>query len=394
MIKELLNQNIQSFIQENLNIPITQLALKKNPFSEVDYKLILNQIESKNKCKTKLPTWFSSENIIFPAKLSIEQTSSEIAAIYKSNLLNINSLIDITGGFGIDAYYFAKKIKKVTYLEQQEELSKIVSHNYKVLNANNIECFNTDGLEFLLQNNPKVDAIFIDPARRDENAKKVFLWEDCTPNIIANMDKYFEFTNLILIKTSPLFDLTLGIQTLKNVKEIHIVAIENEVKEILWLLEKGFNSTAKTFAINIKKDKLDVLQSQELSPEIEYSLPLKYLYEPNAALMKMADFKTIAHQFKVKKLHPNSHLFTSNELVEFKGRTFEISENIEYRKNTINSIIKGKKLNISTRNFPVTVENIKKQFQIKDGGDVYCFFTTLLNNEKNVLLCKKINELG
>ena len=208
MPNPVLNSKIQSFIQDNLNVPVAQLALKKNPFPEVDYKLILNQIESKIKCKTKLPTWFATENIIFPAKLSIEQTSSEIAAEYKSKLLNVNTLIDITGGFGVDAFYFAKNVKNVTYIEQQEELATIVSHNYKVLNTNNIECFHGDGLKYLIENNFKIYAIYIDPARRDENAKKVFLWEECRPNIIANKNKYFEYANFILIKTSPLFDIT------------------------------------------------------------------------------------------------------------------------------------------------------------------------------------------
>jgi len=391
MPNPLLTPNIQQFIQENLNVPVSQLAFKKNPFPEVDYKLIVTQIESKNKCKTKLPTWFATKNIIFPAKLSVEQTSSEIAADYKSKLLNINTLIDITGGFGVDVFYFAKQINKVIYVEKQNDLVELVTHNFNELNCKNISCFSGDGLEFLIENKPKVDAIFIDPARRNESANKVFLWEDCTPNIIENKEKYFEFSNLILIKTSPLFDISLGIETLKNVKEIHIVAVENEVKELLWLLEKNHQKKPKIFAVNIKKDQQDKLESIEYQESIEYHLPQKYLYEPNASLMKMGDFKTISNHFKLKKLHPNTHLFTSDELVEFMGRVFEIEHNIPYRKNTINQYVMNKKMNITVRNFPETVNEIKQKFKIKDGGEVYCFFTTLLNNEKNVLLCKKIN---
>jgi 16S rRNA G966 N2-methylase RsmD len=390
-IFKILNPKIQQFIQEHLNSNLQQLALKKNPFPEVDYKIILNQIETKNKSKYKLPTWFETQNIIFPSKLSIEQTSSEITANYKSKLLKINSLIDITGGFGIDAFYISKNIKKVIYVEKQEELSKIVQHNYKTLNALNIECYLDDGLEFLIKNQPKVDAIYLDPARRNENANKVFLWEDCTPNILENKEKYFEFANIIMVKTSPLFDLTLGIETLKNVKEIHIVAVDNEVKELLWILEKNHTSKPKIFAVNLKKNQEDILESIDYKNEIEYALPLKYLYEPNASLMKMGDFKTIAHYFNLKKLHQHSHLFTSDYLIDFMGRTFEIESIVPYNKNIINQTLKGKKTNVTTRNFPETVAEIKQKFNLKDGGDSYCFFTTLLNNEKNVLLCKKIN---
>jgi 16S rRNA G966 N2-methylase RsmD len=384
-----LNPQIQQFIQEHLNSNLQQLALKKNLFPEVDYKIILNQIETKNKSKKKLPTWFETKNIIFPSKLSLEQTSSEITAKYKSKILNIKSLIDVTGGFGIDAFYFSKNIEKVIYVEKQEDLVAIVNHNFNILNAKNINCFHGDGLEFLSINHPKMDVIYLDPARRNENANKVFLWEDCTPNIIENKEKYFEYTNLIMVKTSPLFDLKLGIETLKNVKEIHIVAVENEVKELIWILEKNHNFHPKIFAVNLKKNKEDILESIDYKNEIEYSQPLKYLYEPNASLMKMGNFKTIAHYFNLKKLHQHSHLFTSDELVNFMGRIFEIKSIIPYNKNTINQTLKGKKVNITTRNFPETVLEIKQKFNLKDGGDSYCFFTTLLNNEKNVLLCKK-----
>ncbi|MFY7810245.1 MAG: THUMP-like domain-containing protein [Flavobacterium sp.] len=390
-IFNLLSPNIQQFIDKHLNYNLQQLALKKNPFPEIDFKLILNQIETKNKSKNKLPTWYNTQNILFPSKLSIEQTSSEITANYKSKLLNINSLVDITGGFGIDAFYFSKKIEKVFYVEKQEDLVTIVKHNYVQLNALNIECYLDDGLEFLDKNQLKVDAIYIDPARRNENINKVFLWEDCTPNIIENKEKYFDYANVLMVKTSPLFDINLGIKILKNVKEIHIVGIENEVKELLWILEKNYISKPKIFAVNIKKNQEDILESIDYNNEIEYSQPLKYLYEPNASLMKMGNFKTIAHSFNLKKLQINSHLFTSNELIEFMGRIFEIETIIPYNKNIINQTLKGKKVNITTRNFPETVAEIKQKFNLKDGGEDYCFFTTLLNNEKNVLLCKKIN---
>ena len=232
---KLLNSEVQEFINANLNTNIIQLALTKNPFKEIEYTSIINQIESKQKAKEKLPLWFNTTNIIFPSKISIEQTSSEKTAEYKSKIISGTSLIDLSGGFGIDDYYFSKKIKSVTHCEINSELSEIVAYNLKILNAHNITCINQNSTDYLKENSIFFDWIYIDPSRRNEKKGKVFMFEDCEPNVPNLLPLYFSRSNNILIKTAPLLDLQAGIEELKHVKKIHIVAVKNEVKELFRL---------------------------------------------------------------------------------------------------------------------------------------------------------------
>ena len=392
IISVLLSHEIQTYIQQNAGMDVNKLALQKNPFPEIDFKVILNQIEARTKSKDKLPTWFNSQNIVFPSKISIEQTSSEITAQYKSQLITGNSLIDLTGGFGVDDYYFSQKIKQVIHCEINTELSEIVQHNFEQLNCTNITCYSGDSKDFLSKNNTKFDWIYIDPSRRNDAKGKVFMLKDCLPNVPDLLDSYFNYSDRILIKTAPILDIASGLSELKNVKEIHIVAVENEVKELLWIIKKGFENTIEIKAINITKTKSYSFNFEyNFDYEPNYSLPQKYLYEPNSAIMKSGGFDAICGQFPLFKLHKNSHLYTSNELIDFPGRIFEILQSFDYNKKSMKDFLEQKKANITTRNFPETVENIRKKWKIKDGGDDYCFFTTNQNNDKIVLLCAKLN---
>lgn len=389
-INQLLNIEIQNFIQENLSIDSRNLALKKNPFPAVPYSEIINQIVTKKKSKDKLLTWFLCKNIIYPEKISIEQTSSEITAQYKSNLISGKNLIDCTGGFGIDDYYFAKNFTTVIHCETNKTLSEIVKHNYNQLGINNINCICGDSTEILKKINQRFDAIYIDPSRRNETKDRVFMLKDCLPNVVELQEFYYQFTDTILIKTSPILDLHAGLLELKNVAEIHIVAVDNEVKELLWKIKKSFNESAKIVAINLEKEKQTITKIESSkSYSAHYSLPKKHLYEPNASLMKSGRFEAISELFSVEKLHQHSHLYTSDNLIDFPGRKFQIKEIIPFQKKEILQHIQGKKINVSSRNFPIKPEEIKKKYKIIDGGDTYAFFTTNLKNEKIVLLCTK-----
>lgn len=389
----LLESRIQEFIHQKTGTDISKLALQKNPFPELDYKILLNQIESRSKCREKLPTWFNTNGIIYPAKLSIEQTSSEVTANYKSLLASGNSLIDLTGGFGIDDYYFSKKLSKVVHCEINDELSEIVKHNFRQLQCSNIICIPGDSHSTLLNLDEKFDWIYIDPSRRNDAKGKVFMLKDCLPNVPDLLEDYFRFSNQIMIKTAPILDISAGLSELKNVKKIHIVAVDNEVKELLWIVEKNHSGSVEIITVNITKTRSDsfnfILDSDS---EPNYSLPKKYLYEPNSAIMKSGGFDEICNQFEVSKLHKNSHLYTSDELIAFPGRVFEIDNYLDYSKKPMKEFLENKQANITTRNFPESVENIRKKWKIKDGGIVYSFFTTDLNNDKIVLLCTKINE--
>lgn len=393
MDKKILDSEIQNFITNHIATDVAKLALQKNPFPEIPWIEILNQIAAKSKAKEKLPTFFNTPNIIYPGKISVEQTSSEKTAWYKSTLISGETLIDLTGGFGVDDFYFSKKTKEVIHCEINTELSEIVQHNFDVLGASNIQCIAADSLDVLKTQNKKFDWIYIDPSRRNDAKGKVFMLKDCLPNVPELLEFYFLRTDNILIKTAPILDISAGLSELSNVKHIHVVAVENEVKELLWELSKDYKGNPVIKTINSNKGNLDSFNF-ELSADgigVSFGLPKKYLYEPNSAIMKSGGFDEISSQYRIDKLHPHSHLYTSDEIIDFPGRIFEIEKIIPYAKADLKLFLENKKANITTRNFPDTVEMIRKKWKIKDGGNVYCFFTTDMNNHKIVLICAKIN---
>jgi hypothetical protein len=386
----ILNTAVQDFINTNLKLDITKLILKGSPFGNVSIQEIAEQIEAKNKCKQKLPTWFTTKNIYFPNKLNIEQTSSEIAANYKAKLVSGNNLIDITGGFGVDTYYFSQNVKNITHCEINKELSEIVSYNLKQLNVENIKTYKGNGLDYLKNCATKFDWIYADPSRRNDSKGKVFLLEDCLPNIPANLDFLFEKSDHILLKVSPILDITSAINELKFVKEIHIIAIENEVKELLIILEKNYNQSITIQTINFIKKSIQKFNFKlNDNQSATYAEPKTYLYEPNAAILKAGAFQQISELFNIDKIHQHSHLYTSDSLIDFPGRTFKINHIIPYDKKLIKKLIPSRKANITTRNFPESVAKIRQKTKLKEGGNQYLFFTTNLNNKHIVLICEK-----
>ena len=391
MNPEILNPEVQQYITANLEADTAKLLFKGSPFSNVSIQELVTQIISKKKSQTKLPNWFKTKNIYFPPKVNIEQTSSEITAKYKSSLISGESLIDITGGFGVDCYYFSKKIKEVTHCELDTKLSTIVNNNYQQLKINNIETVSGDGIDFIINSNKKYDWIFIDPSRRSEQNQKVFLLKDCLPNIPENLDLLFQKSSNLLIKNSPILDLSKTIEELKFVKEIHVIAINNDVKELLFLLEKNYTKKVLIKTINFSKNKIQNLDFQLSNNNVStYSEPKKYIYEPNSAILKSGGFHEISYQLKIEKLHQHSHLYTSNELIEFPGRRFYVNHVCNYNKKEILKHLIDKKANITTRNFPETVAQIRKKTKIKDGGSNYLFFTTVNNNKLIVLICSQV----
>lgn len=388
----ILSNEAQEFINDNLNTDIHKILLKKSPFAEISSKEFVEQIESKAKAKQKLPTWFATKNIYYPNKLNLSQTSSEISANYKSSLLEGDDIIDITAGLGIDSFVFSKKFKNVIHVEKNEELSAIAQHNFIQLKATNIKCISEDGISFLKNTPESFDWIYIDPSRRDKNNKKVYYLSDCEPDVTLHINFLFTKSSNILIKTGPLLDLNNGLRQLKYVKEIHIVAIGNDVKEILWVLEKGYIEEPLIKTINIKNEIEQTFQfqfSQEQSSISTYSQPQNFLYEPNAAILKSGSFQYIAKYYNLNKLHSNSHLYTSEELISFPGRIFKILDILDYTKKSIKGISKA---NITTRNFPDSVEKIRKKLGLKDGGSSYLFFTTDENQKLIALKCTQIFE--
>lgn len=393
MNNHLLKAEVQQFINEHLSADIPSLVLKKQLFDNVSNAELAQQIEAKKRSKKKLPSWFAKNQIYYPEKLNIEQSSSEITAKYKAHLVDGDSLIDLTGGFGVDSYYFSKTCDRVYHCERNEKLSTIASHNFQVLDAKNIRCIVGDGLEYLNNSDRTFDWIYVDPSRRDDLKGKVFHLSDCQPNVVEHLDLFFETSSKVLIKTSPMLDITKAIEELKYVSEVHVVSVRNEVKELLFKLEKHFQEEPLINVIelgHLNHPEFRFHISEEKNAVLNTGEPQSYLYEPNAAILKAGAFKLIAHRHDITKLHQHSHLYTSNKKIDFPGRMFKILEVVHYRKIEAKKLLNKQKGNITTRNFPMSVPEIKKLFKMKDGGETYYFFTTNCTNEHIIIKSEKV----
>lgn len=391
MNKRILQQEIQEYINNHLKSDFHKLILKGIPFEGITVQEVANQLICKQKSEKKLPTWFLGTQIYYPSRINIEQTSSELTAKYKTALVSGKKLIDLTGGFGVDSYYFSTAFEKVIHCELDENLSRIVSHNFKQLNKTNIDTVSENSIQYLKKSKEFYDVIYVDPSRRDDVKGKVFLLKDCKPNIPKYIDLLFNKTKTILIKCSPILDITSALNELKFVKEIHVVAVNNDVKELLYLMEKEYNGNVKINTINFSKK-----NSQEFNFDLNkksisnFEEPLNYLYEPNAAILKSGGFHEVTNQLDVYKIHQHSHLYTSKNLVKFPGRKFKIVNVLGYDKKKILKILPNKKANITTRNFSKSVAQLRKELKIKDGGNDYLFFTTNLHHKLICIHCERL----
>ena len=373
-----LHTEVQEFINSHLETDISRILLKKSPFGDISAKELAQQIESKRNAEKKLPTWYSTPGIYFPPKISIEQGSSELTAAYKSELIKGRKLIDLTGGLGVDSFYFSKKAAEVIHCELNKELSAIAAHNAEILKAGNIRFINDNGLSFLENTAEKFDTIYIDPSRRVQS-RKVFLLSDCEPDITDKLDFLFEKAERIIIKASPILDIQSGLRELKNVSQVHVVSVKNDCKEVLFVMDKSFSGEAEIHCALINGGKVSKFQfrfSEERSTELSsYSQPGNFLYEPDAALLKAGCFKLPALKFGLKKIHPNTHLYTSEVFSEnFPGKVFAILSSGTYKDFMKNNRLS--KANISCRNFPLSPDEIKKRHKIQDGGNNYLIFLT------------------
>ncbi|MDC8004165.1 class I SAM-dependent methyltransferase [Aureisphaera galaxeae] len=385
----ILQEDVQDFIK-SFGGDTTALAFKGSPFPNVPITELIEQIVGYRKAEKKLPNWHHSPGIYYPHKLNLEQCSSETTAKYKASLVKGNSLVDITGGFGVDVYHFASHFEKVYHFEQDERLSAIAKHNFNALGIHNVATECVDGLKGIQDHT--FDVIYTDPARRHASKGKVFFLKDCEPDVVSHLDFLLERCDTLLLKTSPMLDITAAIADLKYVKEIHIVAVENDVKELLWIVQKRVEGTINMVTCNFTKEKAQLFECPVGGEyDLSFEMPGKYLYEPNAAIMKSGNFGAVARTYGLGKLHTHSHLYTSEALKDFPGRVFDILEVIPYQKKNM-APFKNTKANVATRNFSENVASLRKKWRIADGGDVYLFFTTNANNERVVLKCKKVGK--
>lgn len=396
MIERLLDKDVQNFILENENADPFALSLKNKEFKGIPIKVLAAQIAARKAAKTKLPTWYATNSIIYPSKISMEQCSSELTALYKANLVSGRSFIDLTGGAGVDTWAFSKKFDKGIYIEQNENLYSITKHNFNVLGMDNLTTYNTTAERFIEGFKGIVDFIYIDPARRDKNQNRVFQFSDCEPDIEVLLPKLLSIAQKIMIKASPMLDIDLSLKSLSNISAVHIVSVGNDCKEVLYIADAQSSENVELITVNLTPSKDEIFkfsQSDLTKSNARYTLPQNYLYEPNTSIMKAGAFQLIAEEFNIGKLHQHTHLYTSDTLVEnFPGRAFKIENVISYDKKLIIKMIPEGKANIATRNFKDDVAQIRKKTKLKDGGEKYVFACTNIDNKPIVIICTKANK--
>ena len=393
---EIMNAETKQFIIENLNAEVLRLALQSGRFPLVDMPLAIRQIAGKQKIKSKVPLFYNTPDILFPIQLSLEQSSSESTAKYKSGLCEGNILVDLTGGFGVDCCFMSEHFQQVSYVERQPELCELARHNFKLLKKNHVQIIQSETEKYLSEMD-RVDWIFIDPARRSSTGKKMVFLSDCEPDVSALSTQLLEKAKRVMIKLSPMMDISTAINDLPTTAEIHIISVENECKEVLLILEQNPPENIRVITINLGKNNeiqrfVYNLNEESASEVICTSKMNKYLYEPNSSVMKSGAFKLIANHFSVNKLHTNTHLYTSTKLLlEFPGRIFEVVKLWGNSKQELKELLLiHPKANISTRNYPLSVDELRKKLKIKDGGETYLFACTLANERKVIIECKKI----
>ncbi|WP_018665756.1 class I SAM-dependent methyltransferase [Bacteroides gallinarum] len=398
-----LTEETLRFIREHRKDDVRNLALQARKYPTVDMPAAITQIAGRQAAEKKVPTWAGREDILYPAHLSMEQCSSEATARYKAEVVlkstdsDYETFTDLTGGFGIDCAFLSACFKRTTYVECQEILCEIAAHNFPLLGLEHITVCHEDSIRYL-QTMPPVDWIFIDPARRDGHGGKTVAVNDCEPNVSSLEETLLGKARHVLVKLSPMLDLTLALHDLKHVQAAHIVSVNNECKELLLVLERTADLSADEIPIhcvNLTASQTSSIIRFTRQQEKEYPCPytstLKtYLYEPNASILKAGAFHNISHIYKVEKLHPNSHLYTSNEYIpDFPGRKFRITGSGGLNKKELQALAgTEKKANLTIRNFPASVAELRKRLKLAEGGDTYLFATTLADKRKLLIACK------
>ncbi len=395
------NSETISYIKQHIQDDLVQLTLKKKGDPNIDYSFAIQQIGARQKAKNKLPEWVKNFDLIFPSTLSIEQCSSQQSAQFKASQFSGDHLIDLSAGFGVDGLYLASKYKKTTLIEPQEDLCAILSHNILALKLSSMEVFQSTGVAFLesfQKNNEEKITIYIDPDRRGKQGEKMVQISDCEPNILTIKDQLLNIADQIIIKLSPMLDIRKMIQAIPEIQEIIILGVHNECKEILAIINQNYHNDQDVTikAIQLKQEliipfEFRISEEQAAIPRIASEIQ-QYLYEPNPSIMKSGGFKMISNRFNIDKIDYHSHLYTSNQYIShFPGRCFQVIDSFGFTKSEISEKIeKGGFYNLSTRNFPIDTDQLRKQLKIKEGGEKYLFGTTM--NQKHLLiLCHKCN---
>lgn len=405
-----MNDKTRDFIEQNLNADIRQLALKGCRDKDLDLDAAIRQIAGRQTARRKLPSWAALDGILYPPHLNMEQCSSEQTARYKAGICSSHpsskTLVDLTGGFGVDFAFMSEAFDEATYVERNSELFAISSANMKIL-APKAKCLNEDGLE-VLHRLDHVSMIFMDPARRDHHGARTYGISDCTPNVLEIKDELLQKADVVMLKLSPMLDWHKAISDLgeQYIKEIHIVSVQNECKELLLVLENGEKRRSTEdrgytlHCVNFNSDGSMQQFKIPASPISHSTFPIPhspslishFLYEPNASIMKAGCFAEVEQAFGVRQLAPNSHLFASDQAIaDFPGRKFRISAVTSMNKQELKQALRDiRQANIAVRNFPMSVADLRKRLKLSEGGNDYIFATTLTEGKKVLIICQHL----
>ena len=430
------------FIQEYREKDTRQLALQSARFPDVDMPYALDQIKGWQTARRKLPTWAACDGIVYPPHLSMEQCSSEPTAQYKLNLAmewarrvdHASSMTDLTGGFGVDFSFTSCAFASATYVERNAQLCHMVEHNLPLLGIDNAKVVCADAVDYLSTLDMQT-MIFLDPARRDQHGSKTVMLADCTPDVVQLLPQLLKKSRFTMLKLSPMLDWHKAVEDLHGmVREVHIVSVGGECKELLLVLSEEIESELKVFCADLEagggsgeaglsggssssscsslssEPSFPRTPSSPSTPSLSASLFVyapgssspapnsklktqnsKFLHEPNASIMKAGCFDELAATYGVSPVSRNSHLFLSAEPVDgFPGRSFSIERVTTLNKRELRQALAGiEKANIATRNFPLSVAELRKRLKLKDGGDVYIFATTTAEDEHLLLISHK-----
>jgi len=398
-----LNDEVKEFIVAHAQADVPSLVLKHKSVAGLPISQIADQIIGRRKANIKLPTYFGNADVLYPPALNLEQTSSETTAEYKASMLasltEHENLVDLTAGFGIDTLAFSKYYKRIIHVEPNSELQQLAQFNHELLGADNISYVNETAEAYLgnstrtadleitevnrvdtLQNNPSategpwVSAVYIDPSRRNAS-RKVFSFHDCLPDITTLQHDILKRTPVLLVKASPMHDVQLALSEIRHVQRVIVLAVDNEVRELLFVSVMNFDGEPTISSVNISSSgtvAVEFSYAEEKATEASYADVMSFLYEPNAALLKAGAFKLMSKRFGVHKLHINTHLYTSDHLVaNFPGRIFRVASHLKADPRSLSVHFPEGKSNIIVRNYPSTPEALKKKLRLSDGGERY-----------------------
>jgi THUMP domain-like len=388
--------DVHGFIWEHRDESPATLALSAKKYPDLPMSHIARQVDALQKIQRKIPSWYQP-GLHFPVAISLEQASSEATARFKATLCAGSRGADLTGGLGVDAYFMSQQFGSYDFVEISPEISTAAAHNLAVLKAQNITFHHQTAADFLAQQPALFDWIYLDPARRNDQKGKVFQLADCSPDVLALKNTLFTKSRSVLLKTAPLLDIRLAMTQLQQVSAVWVVEYESECREVLYRLEPipCALETVPIKAVVLNHSGAVMLSFQttfaaEKAAEIQFSQPLKFLYEPYPSVLKTGAFKSFAQQFNLYKLQINTHLYTSSALVtNLPARVFEVLQVCAYDVAAIQKVVPGGKAHITTRNFPENADQVRKKLRLKDGGDLYLFATTDMSGKKAILVCQK-----